>query len=213
MAEDAESLSAAAAAAREDAGEDAGSDTRDTAILTAIGLLAALVAALVLFSGLINSMRAPLARLVDGARRLAGGDLDTRVQVGGPVEIATLGQAFNEMATALERDARERDRIERMKDDFVLTVSHELRTPVTVVKGFSEMLAAKPRGLDPRQLEAVEVIADSAVQLQKMISDLLDLARSDAGKLRIDPEPTAVRPWSSASAARCARTSSSGARS
>ncbi len=194
VAEDAESLSAAAAAAREDAGEDAGSDTRDTAILTAIGLLAALVAALVLFSGLINSMRAPLARLVDGARRLAGGDLDTRVQVGGPVEIATLGQAFNEMATALERDARERDRIERMKDDFVLTVSHELRTPVTVVKGFSEMLAAKPRGLDPRQLEAVEVIADSAVQLQKMISDLLDLARSDAGKLRIDPEPTAVRP-------------------
>ena len=50
-------------------------------------------------------MRAPLGRLVDGARRLAGGELETRVEVGGPVEIATLGQAFNEMATALERDA------------------------------------------------------------------------------------------------------------
>ena len=65
------------------------------------------------------------------------------MEVGGPVEIATLGRAFNEMANSLERDARERDRVEQMKDDFVLTVSHELRTPVTVVKGFAEMLTAQ----------------------------------------------------------------------
>ena len=139
-------------------------------------------------------MRAPLGRLVEGARRLAGGDLRTRVEVGGPVEIATLGRAFNEMANSLERDARERDRVEQMKDDFVLTVSHELRTPVTVVKGFAEMLTAQRKSLNSRQFEAAEVIAESAGQLQKMINDLLDLARSDAGKLRIEPEPTAVRP-------------------
>jgi signal transduction histidine kinase len=124
---------------------------------------------------------------------LAGGNLRTRVEVGGPVEIATLGRAFNEMANSLERDARERDRVEQMKDDFVLTVSHELRTPVTVVKGFAEMLTQQPGTLNSRQLEAAEVIADSAGQLQKMINDLLDLARSDAGKLRIEPEPTSVR--------------------
>ena len=189
-----EQLSVATRGARDAVRENAREDTRDTTILVAVGLAGALLAALILFSGLINSMRAPLARLVDGARRLAGGDLETRVEVGGPVEIATLGQAFNEMATALERDARERDRVERMKDDFVLTVSHELRTPVTVVKGFAEMLTAQPKGLNARQMEAAEIIADSAGQLQKMINDLLDLARSDAGKLRIDPEPTPVRP-------------------
>ncbi len=189
----AEQLSVATRGARDAVRENAREDTRDTTILVAVGLAGALLAALILFSGLINSMRAPLARLVDGARHLAGGDLETRVEVGGPVEIATLGQAFNEMATALERDARERDRIERMKDDFVLTVSHELRTPVTVVKGFAEMLTAQPKGLNARQMEAAEIIADSAGQLQKMINDLLDLARSDAGKLRIDPEPTPVR--------------------
>jgi signal transduction histidine kinase len=97
------------------------------------------------------------------------------------------------MATALERDAAERDRIEQMKDDFVLTVSHELRTPVTVVKGFAEMLTAQKKTLNSRQFEAAEVISESAGQLQTMINDLLDLARSDAGKLRIDPEPTSVR--------------------
>jgi signal transduction histidine kinase len=189
----AEGLTLATRGARDGVRENARQDTRDTTILVAVGLAGALFAALILFSGLINSMRAPLARLVDGARRLAGGDLETRVEVGGPVEIATLGQAFNEMATSLERDARERDRVERMKDDFVLTVSHELRTPVTVVKGFAEMLTAQPKGLNARQMEAAEIIADSAGQLQKMINDLLDLARSDAGKLRIVPEPTPVR--------------------
>jgi signal transduction histidine kinase len=180
--------------ARDSARDNARSDTRDTTILVAAGLGGALLAALILFSGLINSMRAPLGRLVEGARRLAGGDLKTRVEVGGPVEIASLGRAFNEMANSLERDARERDRVEQMKDDFVLTVSHELRTPVTVVKGFAEMLTAQRKGLSTRQYEAAEVIAESAAQLQKMINDLLDLARSDAGKLRIEPAATPVRP-------------------
>jgi signal transduction histidine kinase len=191
--ESGEALAVSTRNAREGARTDARRDTRNTTILVAAGLAGALLAALILFSGLINSMRAPLARLVEGARRLAGGDLETRVEAGGPVEIATLGRAFNEMATALERDARERDRVEQMKDDFVLTVSHELRTPVTVVKGFAEMLTAQSKTLNSRQQEAAEVIVESAGQLQTMVNDLLDLARSDAGKLRIDPEPTPVR--------------------
>jgi signal transduction histidine kinase len=188
-----EGLATATRDARDASRDDARTETRNTTILVAAGLAGALLAALILFSGLINSMRAPLGRLVEGARRLAGGDLRTRVEVGGPVEIATLGRAFNEMANSLERDARERDRVERMKDDFVLTVSHELRTPVTVVKGFAEMLTAQRQSLNARQYEAAEVIAESSAQLQKMINDLLDLARSDAGKLRIESTATPVR--------------------
>jgi signal transduction histidine kinase len=189
-----EKLANATRDARDSSRDHARTETRNTTLLVAAGLAGALLAALILFSGLINSMRAPLGRLVEGARRLAGGDLRTRVEVGGPVEIATLGRAFNEMANSLERDARERDRVEQMKDDFVLTVSHELRTPVTVVKGFAEMLTAQRESLNTRQYEAAEVIAESSAQLQKMINDLLDLARSDAGKLRIEPAPTPVGP-------------------
>jgi signal transduction histidine kinase len=188
-----ESLSAGARQGQDDARDKARTDTRNTMYLVVAGLLGAVLAVMILFFGLIDSMRAPLERLVQGARRLAGGDLKTRVEVGGPAEIATLGTAFNEMANSLERDARERDRVEQMKDDFVLTVSHELRTPVTVVKGFAEMLTEQRGSLSARQYEAAEVIAESAGQLQKMINDLLDLARSDAGKLRIETRPTSVR--------------------
>jgi signal transduction histidine kinase len=169
-------------------------DTSNVVILVVVGLAGALLAAIVLFSGLVTSMRAPLSRLVDGARRLAGGDLRTRVDTGGPSEIATLGEAFNDMATALERDARERDRVEQMKDDFLLTVSHELRTPVTSVKGFAEMLAAQENSLSASQREAIDAISEGTGDLSSLIDDLVDLARSDAGRLRIEPRPTAVRP-------------------
>jgi signal transduction histidine kinase len=169
-------------------------DTHRVVILVLAGLFGALLAAVVLFSGLINSMRAPLKRLVEGARNLAGGDLGTRVDTGGPAEIETLGEAFNEMASALERDARERDRVERMKDDFLLTVSHELRTPLTSVKGFAEMLALQKNSMSAAQREAIGAISDGTGDLSRLIDDLVDLARSDAGRLRIETRPTAVRP-------------------
>jgi hypothetical protein len=61
--------------ARDASRDDARAETRNTTILVAAALIGGVLAALILFSGLINSMRAPLGRLVEGARRLAGGDL------------------------------------------------------------------------------------------------------------------------------------------
>lgn len=169
-------------------------DTRDTAILVAAGLIAGLTGALLLFSGLIASMRRPLEELVDAAGRLAGGDRSARVEVGGLVETATLGAAFNEMADELEREASRRDQLDRLKDEFVLTASHELRSPLTSVQGFAELLMLERDSLTPRQVETVEIILDNCRHLVRLLNDLLDLARSDAGRLSIQPQPTELAP-------------------
>jgi two-component system sensor histidine kinase MtrB len=169
-------------------------DTRDTAILVGAGLIAGLIGALLLFVGLIASMRRPLQRLVDAAGRLAAGDRSTRVEVGGPTETATLGKAFNEMAAELELEASERDRLDRMKDEFVLTASHELRSPLTSVQGFAELLMMDRDSLTQRQVETVEIILDNCRHLVRLLNDLLDLARSDAGRLAIRPRPTRLGP-------------------
>jgi signal transduction histidine kinase len=167
-------------------------ETRDTALLVGAGLIAGLTGAALLFTGLISSMRRPLEDLVEASGRLAGGDLDVRVKVGGLSETATLGGAFNEMAEELQRRAGERDQLERMKDEFVLTASHELRSPLTSVQGFAELLLLEREKLSPRQAETVEVILDNTRHLVRLLNDLLDLARSDAGRLTIRPEPTAA---------------------
>jgi len=165
--------------------DEISSQTRDTALLVGAGLIAGLTGAALLFTGLISSMRRPLEDLVDASGRLAGGDLDVRVKVGGLSETATLGSAFNEMAEELQRRAGERDQLERMKDEFVLTASHELRSPLTSVQGFAELLLLQREKLDPEQAETVEVILDNTRHLVRLLNDLLDLARSDAGRLTI----------------------------
>jgi signal transduction histidine kinase len=179
---------------REELQDEISGDTRDTALLVAAGLIAGLTGALLLFSGLISSMRRPLEELVDAAGRLAGGDRSTRVEVGGLSETATLGAAFNEMARELEIEEGRRDELDRLKDEFVLTASHELRSPLTSVQGFAELLMLDKDSLTPRQRETVEIILDNCRHLVRLLNDLLDLARSDAGRLSIRPQPTEVAP-------------------
>ncbi|HET7507899.1 MAG TPA: HAMP domain-containing sensor histidine kinase [Solirubrobacterales bacterium] len=179
---------------REELQDDISGDTRDTALLVAAGLIAGLTGALLLFSGLISSMRRPLEQLVDAAGRLASGDRSTRVEVGGLAETATLGAAFNEMARELEIEEGRRDELDRLKDEFVLTASHELRSPLTSVQGFAELLMLDKDSLTPRQRETVEIILDNCRHLVRLLNDLLDLARSDAGRLSIRPQPTEVAP-------------------
>jgi signal transduction histidine kinase len=169
-------------------------DTRDTAILVGAGLIAGLVGALLLFAGLIATMRRPLERLVEAAGLLAAGDRSTRVEVGGLAETAALGTAFNEMAAELELEASERDKLDRMKDEFVLTASHELRSPLTSVQGFAELLMMERDSLTQRQVETVEIILDNCRHLVRLLNDLLDLARSDAGRLTIRRRPAQLTP-------------------
>src|SRR4029078_2781316 len=138
-----------------------------------------------------SSMRRPLEELVDASGRLASGDLGARVKVGGLSETAALGSAFNEMADELQRQSGERDRLDRMKDEFVLTASHELRSPLTSVQGFAELLMLEREQLTPAQADTVEIILDNTRHLVRLLNDLLDLARSDAGRLTIKPVPTA----------------------
>jgi signal transduction histidine kinase len=172
--------------------DDIGGETRDTALLVGAGLIAGLTGAALLFSGLIASMRRPLEELVEASGRLAAGDLNTRVKIGGLSETASLGAAFNEMAAELQRRAGERDQLETMKDEFVLTASHELRSPLTSVQGFAELLMLERSKLSARQAETVEIILDNTRHLGRLLNDLLDLARSDAGRLTIKPLPTDV---------------------
>ena len=175
---------------REALRDEISSETRDTALLVGAGLIAGLTGAALLFTGLIASMRRPLEDLVEASGQLAGGDLNARVKIGGLSETATLGAAFNEMAEELQRRAGERDQLDRMKDEFVLTASHELRSPLTSVQGFAELLLLERERLSPKQAETVEVILDNTRHLVRLLNDLLDLARSDAGRLTIRAEPT-----------------------
>jgi PAS domain S-box-containing protein len=84
-----------------------------------------------------------------------------------------------------ERSARaEAERANRLKDDFVAMVSHELRTPLNAIVGWTDLILKK--GNNPETTRGLEIVARNARLQTQLISDLLDISRIVAGKLRLD---------------------------
>jgi signal transduction histidine kinase len=123
----------------------------------------------------------PVRRASRAARRVAEGLLETRLEVEGGDELAALASSFNEMASALEeRIARERR--------FVGDVSHELRTPLTTLRASTDYLLEHRDELMPSVRRAAELLAADLEYLQRLVDDLLDLSRVEAGRVEMSWE-------------------------
>ncbi|MBN9097331.1 MAG: HAMP domain-containing histidine kinase [Pseudonocardia sp.] len=119
----------------------------------------------------------PLRRTAAAAHLLRTGRRDVRVPVRGPTEVAEVAGAVNDLADALARsEARQRE--------FLLSVSHELRTPLTAVKGFAESIIDGVGGDD-----AAPVILHEAERLDRLVTDLMELARLEADDFPLDLLP------------------------
>jgi two-component system OmpR family sensor kinase len=108
----------------------------------------------------------PVRRVAEASRRLARGATPEPVPVEGATELATLATAFNDLSEQLAQ-ARAAERA------FLLSVSHELKTPLTAIRGYAEAL--QDGAVDAR--EAAATIAVESERLERLVRDLLDLAR------------------------------------
>jgi signal transduction histidine kinase len=135
------------------------------------GLLAALAAFL-----LSRRISRPVDRIAAAARSLTAGTHPEPVPVEGAAEIATLATAFNALVEQL-RKAQEAER------HFLLSVSHELKTPLTAIRGYAE--AVEDGAVDPR--EAAATVTAEARRLERLVRDLLDLARMNRTDFSVHP--------------------------
>ena len=120
----------------------------------------------------------PLRRTAEGARLLRSGRRDVRVPVAGPAEMADVAGAVNELADALARSEGRQRR-------FLLSISHELRTPLTAVTGFAESLADSVVTGDDVP-DVGRIVLREAHRLNRLVDDLLELARLEADDFRLD---------------------------
>jgi two-component system, OmpR family, sensor kinase len=146
--------------------------------LAAAGALGCVLAAAVA-AALARGIARPVVRVARASSRLAAGKSPEPLPVSGSRELRALAESFNTMADQLRR-AREAER------SFLLSVSHELKTPLTAIRGYAEAL--EEGVLTPRH--AVKVIRTEAERLERLIADLLQLARLD--RQRFDIHPTTV---------------------
>jgi two-component system sensor histidine kinase BaeS len=127
---------------------------------------------------LAGAVARPIRRVATASRELAAGGQPAPLPVTGSEEVKALATAFNQMAEELERaKAAERS--------FLLSVSHELKTPLSAIRGHGEALVDGV--IDPPQVGAV-VVAE-AERLERLVRDLLDLARLNQRVFAVSPQP------------------------
>ena len=156
-----------------------------------------------------KSLQLRVHNLLEFAGRVQAGDLTGEAPTGKDDEMGQLTMAVNEMVRhlriILEEERSMRDNLERsraeleeansklkeldlMKSEFLNTVSHELRTPLTSIKAFAEILLDNV-GEDPEtQTEFLEIINKESDRLTRLINNLLDLSRIEAGRMKWDRE-------------------------
>lgn len=121
---------------------------------------------------------APLGWMADQARRISGSNLDARLEIGNAAEeLTVLAASFNELLSRLDQS------FESMRR-FVADASHELRTPISVVRGEADVALTQER-TPAEYRESLAIILDESRRLSRLVDDLLNLARADAGRVKL----------------------------
>jgi signal transduction histidine kinase len=148
--------------------------------LLAAGLLALLISLVVGF-GAASVFGRRIRRLERAADRIAGGDFEQPVVDHGQDELGELARAFERMRHRLAQ-------LDDARRAFIANASHELRTPLFSLGGFLELFRDEDLDDATRQ-EFLNTMSEQVERLQKLATDLLDLSRLDAGRLRVEREP------------------------
>lgn len=137
-----------------------------------IGLIVAVVLAAIGSRGIAH----PLQELANASERVAAGHYDQRVPVTGPSEVRAVAEAFNNMTEEVQRT-------QQAQHDFLANVSHDLKTPLTSIRGYSQAIMD---GAANNPVQAAHIIYDEAGRLNRMVTELTDLARLQAGRLSLE---------------------------
>ncbi|MGY1848243.1 MULTISPECIES: ATP-binding protein [unclassified Blastococcus] len=155
---------------------------RVLATVLAVSVLGSVPLALVVGWWVTGPALRPLDRISAAAAAVAAGALDTRIDPQGDPSLAPIATSFNQTAEALEQRVRSDAR-------FAADVSHELRSPLTTMLGALHLVEATADPADEEQAEALGLLRSEVERFERLVADLLEISRADAGSTDIAVEP------------------------
>jgi two-component system, OmpR family, sensor histidine kinase MtrB len=158
-------------------------------VLAAIGLMLAVLTAVAVAAS--RRVLLPVRRLAQAAQRMSDGDLSVRIKPKGRDELARLTTTFNDMAAALEGKISELQQMEARARQFAGDVSHELRTPLTAMTAVADILPGHP-GLAGDAAAAAQLVSQEIRHLNRLVHDLIEISRFDAGTAQLVTDNTDV---------------------
>ncbi|WP_124054134.1 MtrAB system histidine kinase MtrB [Arcanobacterium ihumii] len=166
------------------------STTNKVLAIAAIAMLTLILFFTVL---VLRMLLRPIQEVSKNAQQLAEGEFDTRMKVKGTDEFAGLALSFNQMASSLETQFKRLERMSELQTNFVSAVSHELRSPVTTIRMAGQLIYDKREELSTSLKRSAELQHAQLINLDSMLTDLLEISRYDAGAMTLATEPTDLR--------------------
>lgn len=137
--------------------------------------------------------RRRLRQVQQATVRLGAGDLSARAPEQGGDEVAEVAASFNRMADELSSRAQALEASDTARRQLLADVSHELMTPLTAMRGYVETLSMRELSLDAATRERyLGIVSEETHRLERIIGDLLDLARLEGGGTPFKREPVSV---------------------
>jgi two-component system sensor histidine kinase MtrB len=164
--------------------------TRD---LLLIGWIIATVFAAIVGRRVARRTLVPVSEAAAASKALADGLLDTRLPHAGSDEFEALAASFNEMADALEAKIHELSEAAARERRFTANVAHELRTPLTAMASASALIDGELDDVPPHLRRPLELLVQEVDRLRRLVADLLELARHDAGHEVVELEQLRLR--------------------
>lgn len=157
------------------------SDIRETTggglVILIVSMIAAVILSVFVAIALSSRFTKPLGKMKDAALRISGGDYSVTTGVKQSDEIGELAAVMDIMAGKLAAVSQESANLEKLRQDFTANISHELRTPVTVIRGSLEALCEGVVTGRDKVSEYHHQMLEECMYLDRLVSDLLDLAR------------------------------------
>lgn len=137
------------------------------------------LAAIIIVYFITDRITTPIKQISKAVKQYARGNFDVRIPVSGEDEIATLAEAFNNMASDLSK-------LEKTRNTFFSSVSHDLKTPMTSIQGFIEGILD---GTIPEEKQSyyLGIVLDEVKRLTRLVNSLLDVTRMQSGSVKLNP--------------------------
>jgi signal transduction histidine kinase len=154
--------------------------------VTGVVSLAAVVLALLLALASARAVSAPLVEMSRAAHELAEGNFAVSLDERGPAEVRSLATSMNHMAQSLAS-------LDQLRRDFIASASHELRAPLTSIRGFLDALQDGTASGEEERRRCLQAASAEARRMTRLVEDLLQLSRLQAGVLEFQFAPTNLR--------------------